>query len=103
MPARAPASAAMTVTEVQTSPRVCIASASSTSLASRAASRDSYRITKMLIATVITITTKLAGEISCGAARPVRWLKALRSTSTITKRRNSVTAAAATVSYFRCP
>ena len=44
-----------------------------------------------------------AAEISCGAVRPVRWLKALRSTSSMTSSRNTVTAAAATVSYFRWP
>ena len=47
--------------------------------------------------------TKLAFVISCGAIRPLRWLKALRSTSIMTRSRNTVTAAAATVSYFRWP
>ena len=40
-PSRAPASAHMTASDVHTSLRVCIASASSTSLASRSAARPS--------------------------------------------------------------
>ena len=70
------------MSDVHTSPRVCIASASSTSLPSRSASRDSYRMTQRFIATVTSMTTKPVDEISAGAERPARLLNALRSTST---------------------
>jgi hypothetical protein len=49
------------------------------------------------------MTTKLAVEISRSSDRPVRWLKALRSTSITSSARKTVTAAAATVSYLRWP
>ena len=51
--------------------------------------------------TIYDMTTKLATPISWGTARPARRLAALRSTSTTTSSRKTVTAAAATVSYLR--
>ena len=104
MPARAPTSAAITVSDVQTSPRVCSASAYNTSLARRSAARDSYQITNRFTATVTSMTTKLAAVIDGRVDdRPDNWLNALRNTSITTSSRKTLTAAAATVSYFRCP
>src|SRR6476646_7051821 len=56
-----------------------------------------------LMTIVMAITTNPLDEISLGADRPVRWLKALRRISSTTSRRNAVIAAAATVSYLRWP
>ncbi len=102
-PARTPMSAPITANDDQTSLRVCVASAINTSLPSRSPSRDSYHTTVRLIATVTTITIRLAKPIGCELSRPIRWLSALRSTSITTSSRKTVTAAAATVSYLRCP
>ena len=86
----APASAAMTVSDVHTSPRVCVASASRTSLPSRSAAADSYRTTTRLIADRDDHDDEAGRSRSrADADRPVRWLKALRSTSSTTSSRNT--------------